>query len=177
MLNLLGNMCRHTKYFYLILEKEGLIDQCTARCEDPDKLVRKFACVVIGNAGFYDDSLYHTLKPSVGLLVALLRDTEEKTKSNAAAALGNLARNSTSLDQEFIRTRAIYELLNLLNNDKSLTTKRIVLVSVNNLLSLPECGQLLLNLDINRTVNQVILQHSSDPGIVKNCTKIIDKLR
>lgn len=152
------------------------MDECISKCDDQDKLVRKFACVVIGNAGFYDDSLYETLKPSIKLLVNLLKDSEEKTRSNAAAALGNLARNSELLDQEFIRTGAVQQLVNLLINDKSLTTKRIVLVSLNNLLMLPESGKQLHSLDIKRVINQVMAQNSSDQGIMKNATKLMDKL-
>lgn len=61
-------------------------------------------------------------------------------------------------------------------NDKSLTTKRIVLVSLNNLIMLPECGKQLYSADFKKVINQVLLQNSGDQGIVKNATKIIDKL-
>ncbi len=54
--------------------------------------------MAIGNAGFHDGSLYETLKPSVRWMVSLLKDSDDKTRSNAAAALGNLARNSDTLD-------------------------------------------------------------------------------
>lgn len=55
--------------------------------------------MAIGNASFHDDTLYEHLKPAIPILVALLKDNEEKTRSNAAAALGNLARNSSVLDK------------------------------------------------------------------------------
>lgn len=106
----------------------------------------------------------------------LLKDSEEKTRSNAAAALGNLARNSDVLDYEFIRTGAIQQLVSLLVNDKSLTTKRIVLVSLNNLIMLPECGKQLYSNEFKKVVGQVLAQNGGDQGIVKNATKIIDKL-
>eukprot|EP00854_Cymbomonas_tetramitiformis_P021274 gene21274-25563_t len=60
------------------------------RCEDPDRTTRKFACFAIGNAGFHNDSLYTLLRTSVAPLVRLLADAEEKTRANAAGALGNL---------------------------------------------------------------------------------------
>ncbi len=49
--NLLGNMCRHSAYFYGALERHGLLPPLIERCTDPDKTTRKFACFAIGNAG------------------------------------------------------------------------------------------------------------------------------
>jgi fused-like protein len=98
-LNLIGNLCRHTNYFYEIMQKYDLIKECIRLCEDPDRSARKFACVAVGNAGFHDSSLYEALRPAIPILGNLLKDTEEKTRSNAAAALGNFVRNSAQLDQ------------------------------------------------------------------------------
>lgn len=74
-LNLIGNMCRHSGYFYKKLSSHGILKQCIALCEDEDKTIKKFACVAIGNASFHDDSLYETLKPAIPVLVSLLKDT------------------------------------------------------------------------------------------------------
>lgn len=41
----------------------------------------------------------------MGPLVVLLRDDEEKTRANAAGALGNLVRNSGQLCGEIIKVR------------------------------------------------------------------------
>jgi len=57
-LNLIGNMCRHSNYFYNKLEVNGLLPLCISLCEDKDNTVKKFACVAIGNASFHDDTLY-----------------------------------------------------------------------------------------------------------------------
>lgn len=67
---------------------------------------RKFACFAIGNAGFHNGSLYEALRPAVAPLVALLSDDEEKTRANAAGALGNLVRNNNHLCDEVIQVRA-----------------------------------------------------------------------
>lgn len=103
-------------------------------CEDEDKTIKKFACVAIGNASFHDDTLYEALKPAIPLLVSLLKDSEEKTRSNAAAALGNLARNSPLLDKEFISTGANYHLANMLSNDKSVSARKVSIMAIINLL-------------------------------------------
>ncbi len=49
--NLLGNMCRHSAFFYSALERHGLVQPLIERCQDPDRSTRKFACFAIGNAG------------------------------------------------------------------------------------------------------------------------------
>lgn len=47
--------------------------------------------------GFHNSSLYPTLRPAVPPLVGLLADEEDRTRANAAGALGNLVRNSAQL--------------------------------------------------------------------------------
>ena len=54
-------------------------------------------------ASFHNASLYEALRPSIGALVSLLADGEEKTRANAAGALGNLIRNSSALATDLVR--------------------------------------------------------------------------
>lgn len=133
-LNLIGNMCRHSGYFYKKIDASGILKSCISLCEDEDKTIKKFACVAIGNASFHDDSLYDHLRPAIPILVSLLKDVEEKTRSNAAAALGNLARNSALLDRDFINTGVNYQLVNMLNQDKSTAAKKVSIMAIINLL-------------------------------------------
>lgn len=79
-------------------------------------------------------------------MVSLLKDSEEKTRSNAAAALGNLARNSQLLDKEFINTGANYQLVNMLAHDKSNSAKKVSVMAIINLLELPESRKVLVGL-------------------------------
>ena len=58
-------------------------------------------------AGFHNSSLYEALRASIGPLVALLGDEEDKTRANAAGALGNLVRNSGLLCRPLIEARAL----------------------------------------------------------------------
>jgi fused-like protein len=118
--NLLGNLCRHSASYYpqlldpraaAFLQDEGggrgvgrggeggdnLLQAIMVRCADPDSSTRKFACFAVGNASFHSAELYPQLASVVPQLVLLLTDSEEKTRSNAAGALGNLVRNSSSL--------------------------------------------------------------------------------
>lgn len=70
------------------------------------------------------------------VLVSLLKDGDEKIRSNAAAALGNFARNSHELDQDFVSTGANYQLVNMIINDRSLAAKRVSIMAIINLLEL-----------------------------------------
>lgn len=171
-------MCRHSGYFYKKLSQSNLLKNCISLCEDQDKTIKKFACVAIGNASFHDDTLYEQLRPAIPILVGLLKDTDEKTRSNAAAALGNLSRNSSMLDKDFINTGANYQLATMLNQDKSNAAKKVSIMAVINLLELPESKKVLLGLDIGKLLQKMLqAPFSADHGLVKTAQKALDKLK
>jgi len=91
-----------------MLLKNDIIADCIQCCKDVDKNTRKFACFAVGNAGFHNDKLYDHLRSVVPLLVDLLKDGEEKTRANAAGALGNFVRNSNSLTKDLIKYGALH---------------------------------------------------------------------
>jgi len=115
--NLIGNICRHSSFFYDKILSSGLISAAINCCRDPDRNTRKFACFAVGNAGFHNDKLYEHLRPCVALLVELLKDGEEKTRANAAGALGNFVRNSDALCEELIKHGALDQLVDVVKND------------------------------------------------------------
>eukprot|EP00892_Ulva_mutabilis_P007689 jgi/Ulvmu1/5292/UM022_0086.1 len=105
--SLIGNLCRHSAYFYRHLDTHDIITPIIERCRDPDSHTRKFACFAFGNAAFHNDSLYRKLAPGIPSLVASLYDQEIKTRVNAAGALGNLARNGDGLLRDMIHANAV----------------------------------------------------------------------
>jgi len=48
---MIGNICRHSSFFYDMLLRYDLIKDCINCCKDPDNTTRKFACFAVGNAG------------------------------------------------------------------------------------------------------------------------------
>lgn len=93
--NLIGNLCRHSAFFYKTLVTALLPDatppatllaRLVALCADPDPSTRKFACFAVGNAAFHSAVLYPHLVDAVPLLVGALHDADEKTRANAAGA-------------------------------------------------------------------------------------------
>ncbi|XP_021910831.1 serine/threonine-protein kinase TIO-like [Carica papaya] len=78
----LGNMCRHSSYFYCSLAKHQIVNILIDRCADSDKRTQKFACFAIGNAAYHNDTLYEELRTSIPQLAnVLLTAQEDKTKS------------------------------------------------------------------------------------------------
>lgn len=66
--------------------------------------------------------------------MSILKDSEERIRSNAAAALGNLARNSDLLDKDFVNTGANNQLVNMMAQDKSFAAKKVSIMAIINLL-------------------------------------------
>ena len=176
--NLLGNLCRHSHFFYKHLQSHGLIKAAIDRCEDPDTNTRKFACFAVGNAGFHTDWLYDALRPCVPKLVRLLTDDEEKTRANAAGALGNFVRNNSTLCPDLIAQQALQELLNVVKNDSggSQSPRRIALFSIGNLCVYPECRRVFEGLNIRDTIKPYTAPTYKDTQIVKYATRIFVKL-
>ncbi|KAL0477105.1 hypothetical protein AKO1_006248 [Acrasis kona] len=168
--SLIGNMCRHSNYFYEIFLKCNIIPELINRCHDPDQSTRKFACFAIGNACFHSSILLRALKDSVAPLVALLGDEEEKTRANAAGAIGNLVRKSDELVPDLIEQSALIGLMKCLNNRDAST--KIALFSLGNCCSYKECRDALKDKDLLSEVKKMKSEPSTDPTIKKYAHRI-----
>lgn len=59
--------------------------------------------LLVGNAAFHSNQLYPILAQSIlPLGVAMESETDEKTRANAAGAIGNLVRNGGELAREMV---------------------------------------------------------------------------
>jgi len=181
--NLLGNMCRHSAAFYPTLVRSRLLEALIRCCSDTDKATRKFSCFAIGNAGFHSDALYPHLRPAIPCLVALLSDSEEKTRANAAGALGNLVRNSSSLSKDLISCHAVQSLLQVVLSSSvgeealdSQSPLKIALFSLGNMCAHRNCRELLVSSNFG-TIAQKMYTDSNDPTVQKYCLRILKKLK
>lgn len=52
---------------------------------------------LVGNAAFHSSKLYQQLSPCIPHLLTAIEDGDEKTRANAAGAVGNLLKNDESL--------------------------------------------------------------------------------
>lgn len=64
------------------------------------------------------------------LLVALRDSTDDKTRANAAGAIGNLIRNGGELSRPMARCGVVEALIAVLVDDADLTPQRIALFSL-----------------------------------------------
>ena len=79
------------------------------------------------------------LPPAIPALLRLLRDKEQKTRANAAGALGNLVRNGGSLCELLVRWGVPTALMEMAARDVSLSARRIALFSIGNLAVYTSC--------------------------------------
>eukprot|EP00899_Mesostigma_viride_P028194 jgi/Mesvir1/855/Mv17428-RA.1 len=195
--NLLGNMCRHSPYFYDALVRHGILAELIRCCSDPDHTTRKFACFAIGNAGFHNDTLYEALRPALPHLVRLMSDQEEKTRANAAGALGNLVRNSSLLCSDLLAAGAIKALFHAVAEPARLgqaaakasegpaaggasggeggqSPMKIALFSLGNMCAHKECREQLLALGFRDVIAR--LSTWNDDVVLKYVSRIQNKL-
>ncbi|KAL0478209.1 serine/threonine-protein kinase TIO [Acrasis kona] len=169
--NLIGNMCRHSFFFYEALQKCNALPELVKKCRDPDQNTRKFACFAIGNASFHNDTLYASLKDCIPPLIDLLSDPEEKTRANAAGALGNLVRKSDQLVPELIKQGALTGLLKTLR-DEGTSARKIALFSLGNCCSYKECRDVLKKNGFFECIEELKRKFGDDPVISKYASRI-----
>ncbi|KAK1941933.1 Serine/threonine-protein kinase TIO [Phytophthora citrophthora] len=150
-LNCIGNLCRHSTLFYQHFtaplngkSSDTVLTGIIRGLSDPDNYVRRFACFAIGNAAFHSDTLYDALRPAIPYLIQNLHNEEDKTRSNAGGALGNLVRNSDELCNGLCEYEAPWELFELAMTETSTASRRIVLFSLGNFCVYPECFNFLI---------------------------------
>ncbi|XP_073050015.1 serine/threonine-protein kinase TIO isoform X1 [Primulina eburnea] len=182
----IGNMCRHSSYFYGLLAKHHIIGVLIDRCSDPDKRTRKFACFAVGNAAYHNDSLYEELRRVIPQLKnVLLSDEEDKTKANAAGALSNLVRNSNMLCEDMVSKGGMQALLKVvadcskvaLNPRKDAINEsplKIALFSLVRMCAYPQCRQFISSSELLPLIAQ--LRQSPESAIANYASIIISKV-
>lgn len=187
--NLLGNLCRHSHRFYADLAQHGVVVALIELCRDPDRAARKFACFAIGNAGFHNSSLYPALQPAVAPLVALLHDDEDRTRANAAGALGNLVRNSSMLCRDIMHAGALQAMLDLIQRQDppptpggsstldSSSSVQIALFSLGNLCAHSECAEALAQLGLEEALAHVLRERGHDTTVQRYVARIRQKMK
>ncbi len=181
--NTLGNVCRHDAYFYDEFREFKTLEKLIERCSDSDRTTRKFAAFAIGNAAFHSDALYGPLTAAVDPLVHLLDEQEEpKTRSNAAAALGNLVRNSNVLCDLMVNSGAMDALINLIASPNALSEAagdsqsplKIALFSLGNMCTHRVCKERLTSRNLEPLLDN--LTQYGDETIKKYVTRIKQKI-
>ena len=123
--------------------RRSVADHLARLCADPDPSTRKLACFAVGNAAFHSNTLYAHLAPAVASLVVALGDPNERTRANAAGALGNLVRNGGSLSGDLARQGGVAALLKVAVQDPATPARRIALFSLGTCCAFAPCREAL----------------------------------
>lgn len=178
--NLIGNMCRHSEYFYEQIGNSNLGEALIKCCYDSDKNTRKFACFAIGNAAFINDKLYETFRPSIKILVELLKDSEDNTRANSAGALGNFVRCGDSLCNDIIKYKAHTALLELAENSgdqsSNIQTIKVALFALGNFCYHQIIKEELEKIKFSSRIDVLSLKYKSENQIVDHINRIKKKL-
>ena len=172
----IGNMARHSAYFYPHLASlVGPLAQ--ACCDQSDSNCRKFASFAIGNLAFHSAALYSDLRPVIPVLIELLGDEDEKTRANAAGALGNFVRNSGALVPAMMASRAVEHLLALVATVPIDSSGRIALFSLGNLATHAGSKELLRSAGQSEILKVLsVARGCKDSQTVKYCERLLTKL-
>merc|ERR1719193_987235 len=181
--NMVGNLSRHSDYFYLHL-RPHVLPALIPLLGDSDPLCKRFASFAIGNSAFHSNKLYQDLLAAVPFLVGLLRDPDERTRANAAGALGNLVRNSNDLCPDLVRYNVPSGLLNAIIRGSELPQKefladscvKIALFSLGNLAVHKVCRDNLLMHKTNNLCEKWMNGLPKESVIYKHCERLLRKL-
>lgn len=121
--NLIGNLFRHSSYFYAKLSSHhAILASLLASIGDSNSAVRKWSAFALGNAVFHDASLAPQVTKAIpGLLRMLSTDEDEKAAAHAAGVLANLLRHVESAE-EMVRDGAVGALTHLVHQILSSNT-------------------------------------------------------
>ncbi|OQR88028.1 protein kinase [Achlya hypogyna] len=175
--NCVGNLCRHSSYFYPLLCRYQLLDGVVACAADADVCVRRYACFAIGNAAFHSDELSSPLQTAIPALVACLRAPDAKTRANAGAALGNLVRQSATCVPTLVQAQAPQTLYHSVLDESDVATKRILLFSLGNLCEYAPCRNALAAADALFVHSlQRLRDDNLDDIVQRNANRVLAKL-
>jgi len=177
--NLIGNMCRHTDFFYEEIKKNGLINPLLKCCYDQDKNTRKFACFAIGNAAFLNEKLYEHFRPIIPRMVELLQDQEDNTRANSAGALGNFVRCGDSLCGDIISNRAHEGLLKLAETEDPSSLIHIIkvaLFALGNFCYHQSIKHELEKINFRQRIEMLKIKFKNEPQLIEHLERIRKKL-
>lgn len=178
--NLIGNMCRHTDFFYDEIKNNGLIPALLNCCYDPDRITRKFACFAIGNAAFLNDKLYENFRSIIPKLVDLLQDPEDNTRANSAGALGNFVRCGDSLCFDIVQYKAHEALIKLAENEEipsQIQIIKVALFALGNFCYHQLIKNELEKINFKSRVDNLRVKFRGEPQLLEHIERIRKKLR
>ena len=178
--NLIGNMCRHSEFFYDEIKNFNIAESLIKCCYDSDRNTRKFACFAIGNAAFINDKLYESFRPSIKVLVQLLKDPEDNTRANSAGALGNFVRCGDTLCDDIVKYKAHEALLELAESEEisnpQLPTIKVALFALGNFCYHQSIKNELNSINFVNRIDVLAVRHRNEKQLIDHISRIKNKL-
>ncbi|KAG5484005.1 hypothetical protein LSCM1_05857 [Leishmania martiniquensis] len=175
---LIGNLCKHSDFFFEPLKKNHIVERLVKCCSDSDAQTQKLAAFAIGNAAFHSDYLYSLLSPAIPSLVGLLACGDAKTRQNAAGALSNFVRNGDQLVSPLAESNVVESLLKMLRDDDSLSSKKVAVLTINSFCAYDVFRGKFVALDLREDIRKLQEDPTAraDPSIQKYVGKLVDRL-
>lgn len=82
--------------------------------------------IIVGNAAFHSRELYSLLSVCIDPLSVALKDSDEKTRANAAGAIGNLIRNGSELCDAMVKAKVPQMLMSMIISDSDITPQVVI---------------------------------------------------
>ncbi|GJN10615.1 hypothetical protein PR202_ga28723 [Eleusine coracana subsp. coracana] len=180
----IGNMCRHSSYFYGSLSANKVIQLVVERCSDPDKRTRKFACFANPTSSV-ERQIENSDGPYLNSLTYFLVLRRIKPKAMPAGALSNLVRNSDILCEDIVSQGAIQALLKMVSSFSTVALSpsrrdaltesplRIVLFALRKMCDHVICRNFLRSSELLPVI--VHLRQSPDPTISEYASAIASR--
>jgi fused-like protein len=125
--NFVGNLFRHSDFFFPHLSETGVLALVVNCCNDTDQGTRKFACFAVGNVAYHSAKAYSLLTPVIPSVVTLLSSADEKARQNATGAVANFVRNGDALLKPLLEAGAPAVLMAQL---ETASTRKMTLIAV-----------------------------------------------
>eukprot|EP00658_Telonema_sp_P-2_P009167 TRINITY_DN13458_c0_g1_i1.p1 TRINITY_DN13458_c0_g1~~TRINITY_DN13458_c0_g1_i1.p1 ORF type:complete len:569 (+),score=120.20 TRINITY_DN13458_c0_g1_i1:88-1707(+) len=175
-----GNLCKHSPFFYETLHKNGVIDDIIFCCSpENDPTVKKFAVFAAGNAAFHNAVLYTPLKAAIPYIVALLKNSDEKSRLNAAGAVSNLLRNGHGLCGALVQAGTVDETIRMLLHD-TLALRKISLITLGSFAAYDDGKDKLVKIGFGATLAKeeagILAFTKNDANVVKYISRIKQRL-
>ncbi|KAK7199038.1 mitogen-activated protein kinase kinase 2 [Novymonas esmeraldas] len=175
---LIGNLCKHSDFFFESLERHRIVERLVRCCGDSDAQTQKLAAFAIGNAAFHSAYLYGLLDPAIPSLVGLLTCGDAKTRQNAAGALSNFVRNGDRLVRPLAESAVVDSLLKMLRDDNLLASKKVAVLTINSLCAYDVFRHKFVALGLREDIRKLQQDPTarSDASIQKYVGKVVDRL-
>ncbi|KAL0235455.1 hypothetical protein GEMRC1_002037 [Eukaryota sp. GEM-RC1] len=178
--SLIGNLCRHSGFFYQLLSEIGIIPLLVACCTSTEVVVTRTASLALGNSAHHSPYLHSLLLEAdcISVLLDTLQSSDSKSAANAAGALGNLARFPTSdtinhIIEKGLEKKVLTSMQAVIESPSNGSVAKVALFALGNYLNHSHCLNVAKELGIFEHLEK--LKSEGDDLIKKQVKKLFSR--